>query len=335
MKRNVLLAVALFATMTIGAQNIAVVSPNNETTMYQTLDDAVTNAEGGSIIYLPGGGVQIKDETKIDKKLTIMGVSHRGDADNADGATIIAGRLNFLGGSSGSAVIGAYISGNIDVGDNQDSVANLTVRFCNVNSIQVHNGKSSGMVVNQSYLRENSNFGGCNVRLENNILHSVQQINGGIINHNVITSKIATSYWAGKPTSHSSFNQVSNTSITNNFITDFANTGMGACYISSNCIGDNPWEQDESPINLDENKKFDDIFKDNKGVKASSNYHLKDGIDKSKFIGSDGTEIGIYGGSSFSDDKSLAPIPRIVSKEVDEQTDGSGRLTIKVTVKSN
>ena len=108
---------------------------------------------------------------------------------------------------------------------------------------------------------------------------------------------------------------------------------MGACYISSNCIEKSEWG--EECKTLEEGQTFDDIFKANKGVKVSSNYHLKDNIDKSKFIGSDGTEIGIYGGSGFSEDKSLAPIPRIVSKEVGEQTDGSGRLTIKVTVKSN
>ena len=84
MKRNIFIAVALFATMTANAQNIAVVNPSNETSVYQTLDEAVTGADPGSIIYLPGGGVQIKNDTKITKKLTIMGVSHRGDTDNAD-----------------------------------------------------------------------------------------------------------------------------------------------------------------------------------------------------------------------------------------------------------
>ena len=47
----------------------------------------------------------------------------------------------------------------------------------------------------------------------------------------------------------------------------------------------------------------------------------------------DGTDIGIYGGSGFSDE-ALAPIPRIVSKKVAEQTDGSGKLQIEVTVKA-
>ena len=64
----------------------------------------------------------------------------------------------------------------------------------------------------------------------------------------------------------------------------------------------------------------------------ASDYHVQ--ASWAKGAASDGTDIGIYGGSSFSD-KALAPIPRIVSKSVDEQSDASGKLTVKVTVKSN
>ena len=191
MKRKLLIAVAFLATMTAAAQNIAAVSPSNTTTIFQTLDEAIAGAASGSTIYLPGGGFQIKDETKINKKLTIMGVSHRGDTDNVDGATIISGNLNFVGGSSGSAVLGVYLSGDINVGTETDSVTNFTVRYCNVNSIQVKNSLSSGMVVNQSYLREGGNFGGTNVNLKNNISKGVIGVNGGVVLNNIFTKTIS------------------------------------------------------------------------------------------------------------------------------------------------
>ena len=44
-------------------------------------------------------------------------------------------------------------------------------------------------------------------------------------------------------------------------------------------------------------------------------------------------KVGIYAGSGFSDDQ-LAPIPYIVSKRIDEQTDAAGKLNIKVRVKA-
>ena len=93
------------------------------------------------------------------------------------------------------------------------------------------------------------------------------------------------------------------------------------------------WGTDENPIVLDVDKTFNDIFYANKGVKIISDYRLKDDIDKSNFLGSDGTVIGIESGSGFDPD-ALAPIPRIVSKKVDEQSNASGKLTINVTVKA-
>ena len=329
MKKIFLIAVAFVATITVGAQNIAVVSPSNSTKLFQELDKAIDEAESGSIIYLPGGAFQIKDETKITKQLTIMGVSHRGDTDNADGATIISGNLSFEKGSSRSAVIGVFITGNINIGTAEDSVVNFTARYVNVNRILVHHSKSSGMVVNQCYLRQYTSFGNCNVRLENNILHSVGYINGGYINHNIVTSW--TEWWP-VPRYEEAFIEVYNSTIMNNFILNSRDILSGDnCYVSYNCIGTGTWG--ENPIQLDEGKGWDDIFVANKGVTITSNYNFKDDVDKSKFMGTDGTVIGIYGGTGFSD-KALAPIPRIVSKKVAEQTDGSGKLQIEITVKA-
>lgn len=331
MKRNVFIAVAFFATLTASAQNIAAVNSNNETTMYQTLDDAVKNSDNGSVIYLPGGGFQINGDTKITKRLTIMGVSHRGDTDNADGATVIAGDLNFEKGSDGSSIIGVFISGNINVGTSDDSVTNLTVRFCNVNSLQVKHDQSSGMVVNQCYLRGTSNFGNCNVCLENNVLHSVQNINGGTIDHNIITSHD----WHSRGIDYA-LDGVSNSSITNNFLLDRAGCHSGnSCYISSNCIATGTWNEDQECITLDDGTTWDDVFVANKGVSISSNYHFKDTWDKGRGKATDRTDIGIYGGSGFKEpSETVAPIPRIISKKVDEQTDGSGKLHIEVTIKA-
>lgn len=334
MKRFFSILVALAATITLGAQNIAVVSPSLSTAVYQTLDDAITNAAPGSTIYLPGGGFVISDNTTIDKKLTIMGVSHRGDADNVDGATIIIGRLNFLGNSSGSAVVGVYVSGNIDVGDESAAVENFTLKYCNVNSIQVHNSGCLGMVVNQCYLRKTSQFSNVDVHLNNCVVHSLKDINGGTINHNVVTSYY---YVNGGWVFYPSLGNVSNSTITNNIMLKDKQPESGHfgdnCYISNNCIGTNSWG--ENPVVAPEGTNlWDDVFEKPNGcnVAISSDYHVI--ASWAKGAASDGTDIGIYGGSGFSEETSLAPIPRIVSKSVTEQSDASGRLTVTVTVKS-
>jgi len=329
MKRILSIAVALVATITVGAQNIAVVSPSNSTKIYQTLDEAITNAEKGSIIYIPGGGFTVTENAKIDKKLTIMGVSHRGDTDNVDGATIISGNLNFIKGSSHSAVIGVYVSGNINVATSTDSVANFTMRHCNVNSVQVKNSKSSGMVINQCYLRNYSDFYSCNVSLTNCIMHSAKNVNGGKVDHCIITSYTGW-YDDGWYPALQNFNS---TTITNNFFTgsrSLYSTHSGSnCFVSNNCRGTTAWG--ENPVVLDEGTKWEDVFKTPKGVSIASEYKLIGKWGKSAAL--DGSDLGIYGGSNF-DDKALAPIPRIVSKKVAESTDGSGKLEVTVTVKA-
>ena len=326
MKRILSIVVALVATITVGAQNIAVVNSSNTTKIYQTLDEAITNAESGSIIYLPGGGFQVTDNAKIDKQLTIMGVSHRGDTDNVDGATIISGNLNFVAGSSHSAVMGVYVSGNVVL---TDSIANFTMRYCNVNSVQVKSSKSGGMDINQCYLRNNSNFGSCNVKVSNCILHSIQYVNGGTIEHNVITAKVNysstySSSW------YLALYQVKSSTITYNFLLDPGSVHNGEnCNKDHNCIGTGSFG--DNPAVLPKDTKWEDVFKAHKGVTIVSNYHLSNTWAASK--DPDLTGIGIYGGTGFIDE-ALAPIPRIVSKKVAESTDGSGKLQIEVTVKA-
>jgi hypothetical protein len=327
MKAKLLFVAVLLATVAAKAQNIAVVNPSNETDIYQTLDEAIDNASKGSVIYLPGGGFTISNNTKINKRLTIMGVSHRGDTDNADGATIINGKLQFDRGSSGSAVIGAYISGNVEI----DSVQNITIRKCNAYSIQVKNSGATGLVVNQCYLREDCRFGGCNAKIENNIIDMVYGVTGGVIRHNVFTGY---KVWDGYSGTSGQLENINSSIIEDNFFVNWQNGARNTsnCVISRNCIGTGSWGSDTDPYVLGVGVSWNDVFEKHKGCTPSSDYSLKGTWGKGE--ASDGSDIGIFGGSGF-DPKALAPIPRIVSKKVDEQTDGTGRLHIEVTVKSN
>ena len=185
-----------------------------------------------------------------------------------------------------------------------------------------------GMVINQCYLRNNSNLGNCNVTLENNILHSAHHINGGKVNHNVIVSNS----WYHYTNWNYCLADVNSTTISYNFILDGGghfHEGSN-CTVLNNCRGIGSWG--DNPVILPEGTKWEDVFKAHKGVSIVSDYHLTDTWAKS--TAPDLSKVGIYGGGTGFSDKALAPIPRIVSKEVAEQTDGSGKLEIKVTVKA-
>lgn len=326
MKRNILIAVAFMATMTLAAQNIAVVSPSNATKTYMTLDTAIKGAEDGSIIYLPGGGWVINDTTKINKRLTIMGVSHRGDTDNTDGATIIAGNLNFVANSSGSAVMGCYISGNVYIGTTDDAVNNILIRYCNLNSVQVKNSGCQGITVNQNYIRSESYFGGSNCKITNNIIYFISDVNGGTISNNIITWR----YFVGNGNYSCFMVNVSNSIVSGNiFLTNYPT----AYHCNDTDFHDNlkylGGLSSENNTILAADVDWNDVFvKYNNGaISTVSDFHFKGDYKQYE------NKVGIYAGSGFND-KQLAPIPRIVSKTVDEQTDGSGRLLINITVKA-
>ena len=123
------LIMAVFTTELLQAQQISVVSSGGATTLYQNLKDAIEGADDGSVIYLPGGGFPIADEVKITKKLTIIGIGHKSNNDNVDGITTISGNLYFIEGSSGSAVMGCYLTGGVYIGDGNISVNNILIRY--------------------------------------------------------------------------------------------------------------------------------------------------------------------------------------------------------------
>ena len=327
-----ILFVALMTAVSTQAQQISVVSPNGTTSLHRTLQEAIEKAVGGSVIYLPGGGFTISDEVKITKKLTIIGIGHKSDNDNADGVTTITGNLWFDEGSSGSAVMACYITGNVNIGNDGSSVNDVLIRYCNLNSVQVNNSTCQETIVNQNYLRGSCNFGNSNVRLENNIVHSMQNINGGKINHNVITDAIYVK-WGNYSYSYYPLLDVSSSSILNNFILSWQSGHSGNnCQASYNCIGTDSWG--DNPVVLDENTTWEDVFEH---YDASNKFSIKSKYDlKGKWgikQASDGTDIGIYGGSGFNLDQ-MAPVPYITFKNIPDQTDSSGHLNIQIRVKA-
>ncbi len=71
---------------------------------------------------------------------------------------------------------------------------------------------------------------------------------------------------------------------------------------------------------------WNNVFKEYKGVSATSNFHFKE--EYQQYEG----QVGIYHGT-FNDDQ-LAPVPYIVAKDIPQQTDASGKLKIKIRVKA-
>lgn len=314
--------VAIVATVASYAQTIAVVSSNGVTTMHQTLADAIDKAASGSVIYLPGGGFQLSDDTKITKKLTIMGVSHRADTDNAEGATTIAGNVWFNNGSNGSAIMGCHVSGDINIGADAP-VDNILVKYCNVNSVKIKKKDCSGTMINQCYMRSSLGGGSSSLEVSNCVLNSIGDVDGGVIDHNIIVRSGAYTSYGYYALAH-----IYNSVISNNIVISASAYRFGdENQFLRNMVISSSWDKSSGKEIIVSD--WNDVFEnpdDIKDVNIMATYKFKETYSQY-------SDIGIYGGSGF-DPHALAPIPRIISKEIPEQTDASGKLNIKITVKA-
>ena len=319
--------VALMATVAARAQQIAVVS-DGTTTLYHTLQEAIEGAPAGSVIYLPGGGFPISDDVKITKKLTIIGIGHYAKSGNVDGVTTISGNLFFNEGSDDSAVMGCYITGEIQIAEGDKPVNGLLIRYCNLETVRMMNNTCKKTTVNQSFIRNRLLFYGAEGFITNSIIGSIWDINGGVLSHNIFFS---TGYHSYKY----HVIMANNLTICYNVIINPGNWDIsghnnavcvyqcGNVQILRNMIkGEGDYTED--PINIGESN-WDEVFVNYQGCTPSSDFHFKG--DYEKYNG----EYGIYGGTGFND-KGIAPVPYVVAKDVKEQTDASGMLYVKIRV---
>lgn len=281
------------------AQQIVGVSAEGKTSIYNSLQDAIDKATDGSVIYLPEGSFKITDDDVINHKLCIVGIGHKAISKNADGNTIIAGNLFFKENSSGSSVMGCYISGNVNIGVND-----VVVKYSNVNSIQRNNETCSGAIVCENYIRNESYLPKGSL-FSNNVAARVYCECGRIVNNLILGGSFNASYVAKNIF-------LSNTSVDAN--SSFANMAKGN-------VG-------SSPINIGD-KEWTDLFvKYNNGaVTPASDFHF---VDDYKTLYKD---YGIYGGSGFNP-SGQPPLPFFAAKRIPEQTDATGNLTIQIRVNS-
>lgn len=319
-----LIAVTLITFTAATAQRISVVTEDGTTSIFRTIQEAIEGADPGSIIYLPGGGFSLPDSVKITKKLTIIGIGHKSDNENADGSTIISGNVFFNQGSSGSAVMACYITGDVNIGEGGATVNDVTIKFCNLNSVQVKNSACQETVVNQCYMRGESNFGQSpNVTIENNVINRIVEVGSGFIRNNVLTySNYLVVYGSGNTLSN-----VNNSVISGNIIRlakGYIHSGNG-CAADNNLVIGGSWGENPVLIEATEDECFDNL--NGWAVTPVSRFHFKGDYSQYEH------QVGIYAGDGFNEDQ-LAPVPYIISKDIPQQTDAAGKLNIKIRVKA-
>ena len=328
MKKSIsTLLIALMAIVVANAQQISVVTENGATSLYRTFQEAIENAEPGSVIYLPGGGFPIADSVKITKKLTIVGIGNKIDTENPDGYTTVSGNLFFDQGSDNSALMGVYVSGSVYISNDGNEVDDVLIRHCNIHHLYVKKQQCKGITINQNYFREGAEFSGSNATFSNNITPWVWDLDDGFIMNNIITSHKYISYTGDRSICHSD-----RTSITNNILLSTATPTNGDQCFARHNMRKGGWDMDEECIPIDSEVDWNNVFENyNKGaISPATDFHFKKDSEYTKYEG----QVGIYSGDTNFEDNQLAPVPYIIFKDVPQKTNTEGKLRIQIRVKA-
>ncbi len=330
MKSLILLTSILFS-ISLSGQNIIAVQQGGNATFYSNIESAIPNAVNGDTIYLPGGTFTMP--SPINKSIHIVGAGSFIDSSVATGITILTNLFIASGADGGSieGVLGGVnnVAPSITFILNGTPITNYTISKCNLPYGISFQAPCSLITIKQNYIGTSS----------------IGSINGGptnsMISNNFITGPIATGN--NNLCRNNNFINISlylnspGCIFENNiFLVDGQTSGLNQIF--NNNIGINPNIQyGNSGVN-NFNETFDNTFI-NPGTSPNfvfdfhNNYNLKS-TSLGKNAGTDGTDIGVYGGTFPWKDGMIPFNPHIQTKNIPGVTDAAGNLHIDIKAAS-
>ncbi len=299
---------------------------------YQTVPAAISAAAPGDTIYIHGSETSYGDIT-INKKLTIMGTGYNPRKEMALVSTlgkVVIDAQN--GGASGTSLMGLWV--NYITCPNYGQ-KDITIKRCKVENFITAFGSTGGISTN--WLIENCIF------LYVQIPHGITAVSNFIIRNNIIISNlngtnscvISNNLFLG---SGNAFNDVHYSSIQNNIFYGVTPKGAFNSTFNNNITfsgsdsalpyGTNNGSQNK--VNVD--PKFTK-FTAGVGFNYEHDFRLQ-ASSPGKNAGTDGTDIGLYGGIGYSE-TGEPPVPVVRSFVIQNGVVApNGKLKIKVTAEA-
>lgn len=336
-------AVALFLWAGVTKAQVFMVVKGDVSTPYNNLEEAVEAAEEGSTVYIPTGEHSIlKSPTivgsvrtrtlLIDKRLTLMGA---GADEGALNATSLVGSVTITEGASGSRFEGLTITSYLRM----DNVSNFLMKRCKVNNLFQISGKGDGNLFRESQISQivgyislygSSGFSS-NVNIYTEILvqncvltSSITNVKKGIFTNNVFT-------YNSTP-----FTQVHQSVIVNNIFTQTGVVNLSSSTSSWNNATYNLFVGSLTGTTSNNNYAADNIT----GVAYLTSifedqvlYQLK-ADSPGKNAGSDGTDMGLYGGAFPAKEQRIPAYPVVTAFSAGGATAADGVLPVRITVEA-
>ncbi len=327
-KIGITLLLLFFCISVTKAQNLIAVENNSTPAFFTQVTIAVTSANNGDTIYIPGGTWNI-GTLIINKNLCIIGAGLNPDSAQANGYTYLNGDIALANGCSNGSLWGVLLQGCIVNNYPNDTVKNYTIRRCRFSG---SNGVWFSKFFNHNLIAENifdygfsGNSGATNNGFFNNFIITAigRLIDGNTYKNNVFLSGNFVS-----PMNYSIFEN--NIFLSGSYLSSCQN-----CNFLNNLFVDNTTFPSGTNLGYNNlvNQSQSSIFINQSGTtySYSQDYHLQSTCP-GKNAGSDGTDIGIYGGMFPWKDGSLPPNPHIKQKTIQPSTDINGNLNVNIKV---
>lgn len=319
------------------SQNLISVEHNGVSKFYTDLQTSIDSAQNGDNVFVPAG---VFNEITISKRLNIYGTGTNIDSSSALGTTVINNNINFTPASSFTVLNGIRCS-NLYFGYNYQDIDNVTILNCMITGSIIGNedpinGNFNNTLLDNIVIRNNIITGsivgisGVNNIISNNIIggsFNNRDATNSIISNNIFTN--ASPFWGLFYSSN----------ISNNiFMSD--TLSFGGYFYSSYSQFNNVSNNIFSETNVSSNCCCTGCTFTNNHTGISTqplfqsfpnNLHL---INPTQFIGNDGTQVGIYGGTNPWKDGSIPINPHIYFKQIGGQTGAGGLLPVQIKVKA-
>lgn len=338
MKKFFILLVAMIVSLPMylsaNLGKILVENPNGTTSLHITFSAAITAAQHGASIYLPAG--YWDESVTISKRLNIYGVGHYPNSSPITPGTSKINSMTFLNNTDSSTIQGLIIVNNLYYGNGSAvAVRNHFILRCNIGNCNI--GISGTTAISNHVFKE------C-------IINSLTTSNATVPNNIIFTNCFFTTVGNLRGSNiyftnciFGSNNYFQNGTSRNLLIENsiFMRTSADPfIYLESsiinNCIFFSP------SVTWGSNAGVDNILNQNcagtfvSGVCTSfsyaGDYHLKAG-SPGEDAGTDGTDIGVYGGSSPFKDGGLPVIPSIKTFSVSKNP-VDGKIQVQATAVS-
>lgn len=329
MKKLFLLLVMAISAITMSAQSVALDHEGTSTIFYgaQSLSQAYAQAVDGDMLYISGGTY---GDITIEKKLKIYGTGVNPNNTEATGISVL-GNVNINAAGAESHIEG--IKANTIT---LNSAEYVTIRYCQLGDIYAllsHNLLVYNNIVSAVRLGDTSRMDRA-TQLSTGCVISNNYIQNGLhrSRENTIKNNIFRRRGVGDDWNSYSFGIVAEACIIENNIFTLPSGGYGGWYSGTNTLRKNiSYLGDETGNYCVGTGKDAEIFVDfeEDSFSFDKDLHLK---NPGTYVGTDGTEVGLYGGLFPWNEEVMPSNPHIMSNTSGTKTNSEGKLLLNVEV---